>query len=175
MRDCVLPASPGCTSCFTAYRPKILRVACLLTTCAVVMRVQFTADGQHLVCGSVDGLVEVYDFETGLVDKRIDFQAKVWGNAHNLTCLPLLFNMVFFHSKPFNCWVLVRLLPVTRTPISITMTSRASITSTVTARVSIVVSSRRRSTSCAVTLCLPWPAAKTRSYWPPDARTARSK
>ena len=48
------------------------------------MRVQFTADGQHLVCGSVDGLVEVYDFETGLVDKRIDFQAKVWGKAHNL-------------------------------------------------------------------------------------------
>lgn len=34
-----------------------------------------------MVCGSYDGLIELYDFETGLVDKRLDYQSRVRGTS----------------------------------------------------------------------------------------------
>lgn len=60
---------------------------------------QFTPDGQHLVVGSLDGLVEVYDFETGLVDKRLEYQEKVGSRSVGVLFCPytasLLFRVVF--------------------------------------------------------------------------------
>lgn len=38
--------------------------------------VTFSPDGQHLIAGSNDGLVEVYDFDTGKVDTNIEYQEK---------------------------------------------------------------------------------------------------
>ena len=38
---------------------------------------QFTPNGRHLICGSLDGLVEVYDYESGKVDTSLEFQEKV--------------------------------------------------------------------------------------------------
>jgi hypothetical protein len=48
--------------------------ACL--RCPARLR-QFTPNGRHLVCGSLDGLVEVYDYESGKVDETLEFQEKV--------------------------------------------------------------------------------------------------
>lgn len=36
---------------------------------------QFTPDGRHLVMGAADGLVELYDFDTGKVDGELKYQA----------------------------------------------------------------------------------------------------
>ena len=70
-----------------AYSCVARLVSCHVRTCAPSRNGQFTPNGHHLICGGVDGLVEIYDHESCKVDMSLDFQAKVsllcaaWGQV----------------------------------------------------------------------------------------------